>query len=145
YSPEKFEDPGPDPHQPSRMERGSTPSALNRHAYRRASAEWQTVSYRPTDEGCLMRQVAKPDFCVVCTEALWLKLLARVSLIDAVAISSNCPSEEDEAHITSTLASSPSHIFALRLGPHTFRARVSMKSIMFGGSAAARKSKRGTI
>ncbi|KAG9089421.1 hypothetical protein FS749_001349 [Ceratobasidium sp. UAMH 11750] len=107
YSPEKFEDPGPDPHQPSRMECGSTPSALNRHTYRRASAEWQTVSYRPTDEGCLMRQVVKPDFCVVCTEALWLKLLARVSLIDAIAISSNCSSEEDEANITIDLSLIP--------------------------------------
>ncbi|KAG8743139.1 hypothetical protein FRC10_000356 [Ceratobasidium sp. 414] len=99
YSPEQFEDPGPDPRQPSRLENNLIPSVTNRHVYRHASAEWQTVSYRPTNEGCLMRQVAKPDFCVVCTEALWLKLLARVNLIDGVSISSSCSSGRDEAHV----------------------------------------------
>ncbi|KAG8742108.1 hypothetical protein FRC12_015435 [Ceratobasidium sp. 428] len=47
-----------------------------------------------------MRQVAQPDFCVVCTEALWLQLLARVNLIDQVIVSPTCSTEELDAHIT---------------------------------------------
>lgn len=40
------------------------------------------TSYRPTNEECLMRAVAYPNFCKVCLETLWLKLLQRISLID---------------------------------------------------------------
>ncbi|KAI0682809.1 IgA peptidase M64-domain-containing protein [Cytidiella melzeri] len=45
-----------------------------------------TTTYRPTNEACLMRIVTTPDFCKVCTEDLWLKLLKRVDLIDDVEI-----------------------------------------------------------
>lgn len=40
------------------------------------------TSYRPTNEDCLMRIVTTPNFCKVCLEDLWLKLLRRVDLID---------------------------------------------------------------
>ena len=42
------------------------------------------TSYRPTNEDCLMRAVATPNFCKVCTEKLWLNLLERVDFIDDV-------------------------------------------------------------
>lgn len=42
------------------------------------------TSYRPTNEGCLMRAVTKPSFCNACMEALWLSLLKRVHLIEGV-------------------------------------------------------------
>ncbi|KAG9124091.1 hypothetical protein FRC07_012863 [Ceratobasidium sp. 392] len=99
YSPEEWEDPGPDPHGFSHLEYDASHSNTNFHRLR-SSTDWRTVSYRPTNEGCLMRQVAQPDFCAVCTEALWLQLLARVSLIDEVVISSSCSPEESEAHTT---------------------------------------------
>ncbi|KAH7920291.1 hypothetical protein BV22DRAFT_1098340, partial [Leucogyrophana mollusca] len=40
------------------------------------------TTYRPTYEGCLMRNVAYPNFCKVCLEGLWMSLLKRVDLID---------------------------------------------------------------
>jgi len=51
---------------------------------------WNTTTYRPTNEGCLMRQVVYPNFCPVCIEGLWLHLLKRVDLIDNVSVT--CPS-----------------------------------------------------
>jgi hypothetical protein len=33
-----------------------------------------------------MRIVTTPDFCKVCTEDLWLKLLKRVDLIDGISV-----------------------------------------------------------
>jgi hypothetical protein len=55
---------------------------------------WNTTTYRPTNEGCLMRQVVHPNFCSVCTEGLWLHLLKRIDLIDEISIAS--PSAPDE-------------------------------------------------
>ncbi|CAG7852682.1 SubName: Full=Uncharacterized protein {ECO:0000313/EMBL:KIM28354.1} [Serendipita indica DSM 11827] len=43
---------------------------------------WNGTTYRPTNEGCLMRQVVLPSFCRPCLEGLWLQLLRRVELID---------------------------------------------------------------
>ncbi|KAF9651658.1 hypothetical protein BDM02DRAFT_3154243 [Thelephora ganbajun] len=40
------------------------------------------TTYRPTNEDCLMRDVVIPDFCKVCIEELWLRLLKRVSIIE---------------------------------------------------------------
>eukprot|EP01088_Endostelium_zonatum_P002608 TRINITY_DN1324_c0_g3_i1.p1 TRINITY_DN1324_c0_g3~~TRINITY_DN1324_c0_g3_i1.p1 ORF type:complete len:605 (-),score=137.64 TRINITY_DN1324_c0_g3_i1:201-2015(-) len=45
------------------------------------------VGYRPDHETCLMRNMSSPDFCVVCTEGMWLNLLSRMSLIDNVTVS----------------------------------------------------------
>ncbi|EJU03348.1 hypothetical protein DACRYDRAFT_78262 [Dacryopinax primogenitus] len=47
---------------------------------------WNVTSYRPTNEGCLMRQVTTSNFCSVCKEELWMRLLARVDLIDDVIV-----------------------------------------------------------
>ncbi|CAE6342652.1 unnamed protein product [Rhizoctonia solani] len=71
YSSLEYEDPGPAPDRPTLH-----------NAHSSTHKKWTTTSYRPTNENCLMRQVAEPNFCVVCTEGLWLRLLSRVSLID---------------------------------------------------------------
>jgi len=55
---------------------------------------WNTTTYRPTNEGCLMRQVVYPNFCPVCIEGLWLHLLKRVDLIDNISVS--CPSTPNQ-------------------------------------------------
>lgn len=55
---------------------------------------WNTTTYRPTNEGCLMRQVVYPNFCPVCIEGLWLHLLKRVDLIDNISIT--CPAAANE-------------------------------------------------
>ncbi|ESK95678.1 hypothetical protein Moror_12545 [Moniliophthora roreri MCA 2997] len=47
-------------------------------------SETNVTSYRPTNEGCLMRQVTTTTYCSVCLEGLWLKLLGRLSLIDNI-------------------------------------------------------------
>ncbi|KAH8114551.1 IgA peptidase M64-domain-containing protein [Phellopilus nigrolimitatus] len=45
-----------------------------------------TTTYRPTNEGCLMRIVTTPNFCKVCTEGLWHALLKRVDLVDEISL-----------------------------------------------------------
>jgi hypothetical protein len=45
------------------------------------------MALRPTNEDCLMRIVTTPDFCSVCKEGLWLRLLSRVTLADGFATS----------------------------------------------------------
>ena len=60
--------------------------------------------YRPTNEDCLMRIVTTPDFCSVCMEDLWLKLLKRVDLIDSISIES-------------TSSGSKTHKVSLKLAP----------------------------
>jgi hypothetical protein len=45
---------------------------------------WGSKSYRPTHEGCLMRDMLKTHFCSVDQENMWLKFLARVELLDEV-------------------------------------------------------------
>ncbi|CED82240.1 Ubiquitin-specific protease [Phaffia rhodozyma] len=44
------------------------------------------VTYRPTNENCLMRMVATPTFCPVCLEDLWIKQLEKISLIDSLSV-----------------------------------------------------------
>ncbi|KAG9315682.1 IgA peptidase M64-domain-containing protein [Chiua virens] len=44
------------------------------------------TSYRPTNDDCLMRTVARPNFCSVCLEGLWFSLLKRVDLIDDLRV-----------------------------------------------------------
>jgi hypothetical protein len=41
-------------------------------------------TYRPTHDGCLMRNMKLTHFCAVDQENMWHKFLARVSLIDSV-------------------------------------------------------------
>lgn len=42
------------------------------------------VSYRPTHDACLMRDITKDYFCSVDQENMWHKFLARISLVDKV-------------------------------------------------------------
>jgi hypothetical protein len=44
-------------------------------------------TYRPTNGGCLMRNMTHSEFCSVCKESMWLQFLERISLIDGVEIS----------------------------------------------------------
>lgn len=53
------------------------------HGFDRFSEKNET-SYRPTDEGCLMRLVTTPNFCSVCIEGLWLEMAKRINLIDSI-------------------------------------------------------------
>lgn len=43
--------------------------------------------YRPTHNTCLMRNMLSENFCMVDIENMWIRFLARVNLIDGVAIS----------------------------------------------------------
>ena len=69
---------------------------------------WNTTSYRPTNEDCLMRSVTFSNFCSPCLESLWLHLLEKVDLID---------------NITTTTSLSKSQL------------RVSVSLVPFGASA----------
>ncbi|KAL3901361.1 MAG: hypothetical protein SGCHY_000669 [Lobulomycetales sp.] len=46
-------------------------------------------TYRPTNEGCLMRDMLSTSFCSVCQEGLWLRFLERVDLIDGLNVTQN--------------------------------------------------------
>ena len=48
--------------------------------------EFGGKSYRPTHDSCLMKDMRKQNFCVVDQENMWLKFLARVTLIANQAI-----------------------------------------------------------
>ncbi|KAI9290891.1 hypothetical protein K502DRAFT_353517 [Neoconidiobolus thromboides FSU 785] len=41
-------------------------------------------TYRPTNAGCLMRNMTHNSFCNVCKEGMWFQFLKRISLIDGV-------------------------------------------------------------
>lgn len=43
--------------------------------------ERKRVTYRPTNAGCLMRNMTTNQFCSVCKEGMWHQFLARISLI----------------------------------------------------------------
>jgi len=45
------------------------------------------VTYRPTNAGCLMRNMTINEFCPVCKEGMWYQFLQRISLIDNVTVS----------------------------------------------------------
>lgn len=48
-------------------------------------------TYRPTNEGCLMRNMTRNSFCSVCVEGLWKSLLNKINLIDEITqISPEC-------------------------------------------------------
>ncbi|KAJ3415593.1 hypothetical protein HDV05_004644, partial [Chytridiales sp. JEL 0842] len=44
-------------------------------------------TYRPTHEGCLMRNMTTTSFCPICKEGMFLQLLQKVSVIDNVETS----------------------------------------------------------
>ncbi|KXN67221.1 hypothetical protein CONCODRAFT_61234 [Conidiobolus coronatus NRRL 28638] len=47
---------------------------------------YHNKTYRPTSEGCLMRNMTSQSFCKVCKEGLWRQFLKRISLIDDVEV-----------------------------------------------------------
>ncbi|CAA7265508.1 unnamed protein product [Cyclocybe aegerita] len=53
------------------------------------------TTYRPTNDDCLMRSVITPNFCKVCIETLWIKLLQHVSFVDS--IQETCELQADSA------------------------------------------------
>lgn len=61
---------------------------------------WNGTTYRPTNEGCLMRQVVLPQFCRPCLEGLWLQLLKRVDLIDELVVTYEGSGENLSIHLT---------------------------------------------
>lgn len=57
-------------------------------------------TWRPTDEGCLMRHMQETTFCVVCQEGLWTNLLHRLvppHLLQGVDVASDRSGESDAA------------------------------------------------
>jgi len=44
-------------------------------------------TFRPTNAGCLMRNMTHAEFCPVCKEGMWYQFLQRISLIDSVDVS----------------------------------------------------------
>lgn len=51
-------------------------------------AEFGRKTYRPTHDGCLMRNMTLSYFCAVDQENMWHKFLNRVSLIDGILMTS---------------------------------------------------------
>lgn len=49
-------------------------------------SDYGTKSYRPTHDGCLMRNMKLTHFCAVDQENMWHKFLSRVSLVDAITV-----------------------------------------------------------
>jgi len=47
------------------------------------------VSYRPTNELCLMRNMSSPVFCPICQETIWIQFFKRISVIDNVTIATS--------------------------------------------------------
>jgi len=41
-------------------------------------------TFRPTNAGCLMRNMTHPAFCDICKEGMWYQFFQRISLIDNV-------------------------------------------------------------
>jgi hypothetical protein len=43
-------------------------------------------TFRPTNEGCLMRKLSVNSFCPVCKQGMWDNLMKRISLIDSATV-----------------------------------------------------------
>jgi len=67
----------------------SSPSFHFENTYVGAYPTWSQsnrVTYRPTNELCLMRNMTSPVFCPVCQEAIWIQFFKRMSVIDNVTL-----------------------------------------------------------
>jgi hypothetical protein len=42
------------------------------------------VTFRPTNNGCLMRNMTFPKLCPVCKEGMWYQFLTRIQIIDGL-------------------------------------------------------------
>jgi hypothetical protein len=68
---------------------GTEEEFVQDNSYINAYPTWDYLSrktYRPTNAGCLMRNMTHPQFCPVCREGIWSQFLQRISLIDGVEI-----------------------------------------------------------
>jgi len=66
---------------------GSSEEFVQDNSYISAYPTWNWLnrkSYRPTNAGCLMRNMTHNEFCPVCREGIWSQFLRRVSLIDGL-------------------------------------------------------------
>jgi hypothetical protein len=46
-------------------------------------------TFRPTNAGCLMRNMTHAGFCSVCKEGMWHQFMARISLIDSLQVTTD--------------------------------------------------------
>ncbi|KAG0364920.1 hypothetical protein BGZ54_007026 [Gamsiella multidivaricata] len=56
-------------------------------------------TWRSNHEHCLMRNMASTQFCSVCKEGLWHRLLGKASLLDGINV--DCQRDDDEKEISS--------------------------------------------
>jgi len=56
-------------------------------------------TFRPTNAGCLMRNMSHPEFCSVCKESMWIQFLNRVSLIDSLNVTET-PNPDGTRNVT---------------------------------------------
>ncbi|XP_037039193.1 uncharacterized protein LOC119076514 [Bradysia coprophila] len=61
------------------------------------------VTYRPTNAGCLMRNMTHHELCSVCKEGMWYQFLQRISLIDDVSVSQTVNSDRTKRVEVNTL------------------------------------------
>ncbi|KAG4075274.1 hypothetical protein HA402_003065 [Bradysia odoriphaga] len=61
------------------------------------------VTYRPTNAGCLMRNMTSNYFCSVCKEGMWYQFLQRISLIDAVKVHQTPNADRTKRVVLNTL------------------------------------------
>ncbi|KAJ6644228.1 hypothetical protein Bhyg_09195 [Pseudolycoriella hygida] len=61
------------------------------------------VTYRPTNAGCLMRNMTSTSFCSVCKEGMWYQFLQRISLIDEVRVSKTPNADRTKRVVLNTL------------------------------------------
>jgi hypothetical protein len=60
-------------------------------------------SFRPTNAGCLMRNMTHNEFCTICKEGMWYQFLERISLIDSVDVSSTTNPDGTKTVVLNTL------------------------------------------
>jgi len=61
------------------------------------------VTYRPTNAGCLMRNMTHTELCSVCKEGMWYQFLRRISLIDELIVNSAVNPDQTKHVVLHTL------------------------------------------
>ncbi|KAJ6648435.1 hypothetical protein Bhyg_03663 [Pseudolycoriella hygida] len=61
------------------------------------------ITYRPTNAGCLMRNMTHNEFCPVCKEGMWYQFFQRISLIDGVSVSKVVNPDKTKRVVVNTL------------------------------------------
>eukprot|EP00026_Physarum_polycephalum_P006276 Phypoly_transcript_06318.p1 GENE.Phypoly_transcript_06318~~Phypoly_transcript_06318.p1 ORF type:complete len:311 (+),score=22.42 Phypoly_transcript_06318:833-1765(+) len=70
----------------------ASPTFHFENSYVGAYPTWSSsgrVTYRPTNELCLMRNMTSSVFCPICQEAIWIQFFKRMSLIDNVTLTTS--------------------------------------------------------